>query len=423
MPKRSKYELIQCRFFRWRLKPRNGIWHADGRSNETDLGRHSLGTRDVSEAKKMLQDLDLVKAVEHGLADSSQLNQLQAAPLSLETGRLLYEQHVSRPQIVGGARPKTVQRYKAVLDKFLPFAINNGVRCWNDVDVRLLEKYAKHLEALEYAYRTLYLELNTIKQIAKWLIRQGHLAGKSPIDLPVAKADGTPTYCWRAEEVEAIVEWCTKRPELVWLGHVIIALACTGLRISELASLRWTDLDFQNEKVRLTDETAASRRKAADRRTTKSGRGRTFPIHRDLLGVLKTLTKTDPYVFHGPRGGRLKPDTIRRILIRDVLTPLAERFPSPEGEVGFVDGRLHSFRHYFCSTCANNNIPEQMVMQWLGHQESDMVKHYYHLHDEEARRRMGGLNFLGRAGGTSADAQHFENEGSETKAPDPTLAQ
>jgi hypothetical protein len=64
-----------------------------------------------------------------------------------------------------------------------------------------------------------------------------------------------------------------------------------------------------------------------------------------------------------------------------------------------------------------------MVMQWLGHQESDMVKHYYHLHDEEARRRMGGLNFLGKAGGTSADAQHFGNGGSETTAPEPTLAQ
>lgn len=201
--------------------------------------------------------------------------------------------------------------------------------------------------------------LNTIKQIAKWLIRHGHLAGKSPIDLPVAKADGTPTYCWQAEEVEPIVEWCTSRPELVWLGQVIIALACTGLRISELASLRWTDLDLQNEKVRLT---AASRRKAADRRTTKSGRGRIFPIHRDSLDVLKTLTKTGPYVFHGPRGGRLKPDTIRRILIRDVLTPLAERFLSPEGEVSFADGRLHSFRHYFCSTCANHNIPEQTGM-------------------------------------------------------------
>ena len=192
MPKRRKYELIQCRYFRWRLKSRNGIWHADGRSNETNLGRHSLGTRDVSEAKQRLQELDLVKAVEHGLANSSQLDQIPDAPLSLEKGRLSYEQHVSRPQIVGGARPKTVQRYKAVLDKFLPFALKNGIRCWNDVDGRLLEKYAKHLEKEEYAYRTIYLELNTVKQIVKWLIRQGHLKGKSPIDLPVEKSGWNP---------------------------------------------------------------------------------------------------------------------------------------------------------------------------------------------------------------------------------------
>ena len=250
----------------------------------------------------------------------------------------------------------------------------------------------------------------------KWLIREGHLKGKTPIDLPVEKADGTPTYCWRAEEVEAMVEWCAEHLELAWLSHIIIALACTGLRISELASLRWTDLDLENERVQLTDETAASRRNAADRRTTKSGRGRTFPIHSDLLAVLKTLTTTGPFVFYGPRGGRVQPDTIRRILIRDVLTPLGERFPTAEGEVGFSDGRLHSFRHYFCSTCANSNIPEQMVMQWLGHQDSDMVKHYYHLHDEEARRRMGGLNFLGKAGGASTSAQRLENGDPEAKA-------
>ena len=55
-------------------------------------------------------------------------------------------------------------------------------------------------------------------------------------------------------------------------------------------------------------------------------------------------------------------------------------------------------------------------MQWLGHQESDMVKHYYHLHDEEACRRMSGLNFLGKAGGASTGTQQFENGGSEAKA-------
>lgn len=27
-------------------------------------------------------------------------------------------------------------------------------------------------------------------------------------------------------------------------------------------------------------------------------------------------------------------------------------------------------------------------MRWVGHKESKMVEHYFHLHDEEARRQM-----------------------------------
>jgi len=115
--------------------------------------------------------------------------------------------------------------------------------------------------------------------------------------------------------------------------------------------------------------------------------------------------------FHGPRGGRLKPDTVRRIFVREVIEPLAKKFLTPVGERGFKHGRLHSFRHYFCSTCANNGVPERIVMEWLGHADSAMIRHYFHLHDDEARRRMSSLDFLGGAGGRSA-GQH---EGTRNK--------
>jgi integrase len=98
-------------------------------------------------------------------------------------------------------------------------------------------------------------------------------------------------------------------------------------------------------------------------------------------------------------GGRLKPDTIRNILIREVIRPLEKQFPTPEGEKGFRDGRLHSFRHAFCSICANSNTPERMVMEWLGHSDSAMVRWYYHMHDDESRQRMAGIDFLGGAKG------------------------
>ena len=90
--------------------------------------------------------------------------------------------------------------------------------------------------------------------------------------------------------------------------------------------------------------------------------------------------------------------------VRKVIEPLSKKFPDPTGGKGFSAGRLHSFRHAFCSTCANQNVPERMVMQWLGHQDSAMIRHYYHLHDEEARRRMDQLNLFGMTGGRSDGA-------------------
>jgi integrase len=68
-----------------------------------------------------------------------------------------------------------------------------------------------------------------------------------------------------------------------------------------------------------------------------------------------------------------------------------------------ASGRLHSFRHYFCSRYANSGVPEQVVMAWLGHADSKMVRHYYHLHDDEAQRQMKRLQFLsGSSDGVAA---------------------
>jgi integrase len=105
-------------------------------------------------------------------------------------------------------------------------------------------------------------------------------------------------------------------------------------------------------------------------------------------------------VFRAYGGGTIRPDKVRTALIRDVLKPLADRFVGHAGERGFLDGRLHSFRHYFCGRCARDGVPEQTVMVWLGHQDSRMVRHYYQLHDEDAQRQMNKLKSVDDAGAT-----------------------
>lgn len=399
MPAKRKGELVLGQYFKWVVDTRKGVYRADGRSNSPNVGRHSLGVRDRKLALEQVQKLDRVQAVKFGKAERSVFEE-HGAPLTLEAGRKAYEDHINRPRVLGGVKPATRKRYKAVLDNFLSFVVTQGIPNWNRVDTKLVQKYASFLVEKETAYATQYLELTTIKQIVNLLIQEGHLVGGSPIHLPLAKSQGTSTYCWRPEEVKAMLELCSKNAELAWLQHVIITLACTGLRISEVASLRWTDVNIAANQIVLTDESTAKLRTTRNPRDVKTGRTRSLPIHPDLAAVLSEGKKTaDGRIFHGPRGGKLKPDTVRIFLIRDVIRPLCKLFPRPAEGSSFSDGRLHSFRHYFCSLCATSGVPERVVMDWLGHADSKMVKHYFHLHDREAQRQMKRLDFMGQSSG------------------------
>jgi integrase len=240
--------------------------------------------------------------------------------------------------------------------------------------------------------------LTLVKQTIKWLAEEKYLPAACVFPMRLKKPEGTDTYCWRPEEAAAIISHCRENAELDWIGDVFTALIATGLWISELAPLRWSDLDFGANVVRLRDE-SSRKRGGTEVRQTKSGHSRALPIHEMLKEVLGRTTRSqDGVVFHGPWGGRIKADTVRNVLVRDVLTPLAPRFPTPHGEVAFLNGRLHSCRHYFCSVCANSGYPEQALMSWLGHRDSKMVRHYYHVHDGTAQRQMGRLRLLGEAG-------------------------
>ena len=365
MPKQRKKEEVECKYFRWLLGDRNGVYFADGRSNSPPLGRQSLGVRQKDAAIDALHELDLVMAVQQGLADQSLLKTETSQRLELATGRKLYENFVKRPRVAGGPRSSTAKRYRAVLDKFLVFAESQGVHYWNQVNRQVLDAYASWLDGESYAYATEYLELNTLKQILKFFVQNQHLPSEALFAYPMKKAQGTDTYCWRSDEVQAILKHC-EEANLIWLRSVLLALSTTGLRISELANLRWSDIDFDRCMITLKDESMSRKRGTRELRSTKSGYNRSFPIHEELENILSNLDQNkDGRVFHGPLGGKIKPDTVRRNLIRDVLAPLAPRFPGNSDEPSFVDGRLHSFRHYFCSVCANAGIPERILMTWL----------------------------------------------------------
>jgi integrase len=419
MPRKSKTQIIQCRFFRWRLFARDGFFYADGRAANagSNVGRHSLDTKDQQEALERLNDLDRHKAVELGKADSSILDAaVAAARLSLADGIQAYMAYVRRPPVAGGASARTVKRYKAVFDKFTKFANERGVTTWDAVGNNLLIQYGKFLDDEEYAQRTLYLELTTIKQTINWLIKQKLLPAVCACAMKLRKPNGTSTYCYTPEEVAAIVEHCRSREQLSWLADVIFTLAHTGCRIGELVPLTWSDIDFENGWVHIKDEQQAATKQNRERaRATKNHRDRSIPLHDHLRAVLLKMKRhADGRVFHGPMGGRLKPDTVRNVLYRKVLGPLSKRFPSKRGGPGLIDGTVHSFRHFFCSVAASTpGTNARTVQAWLGHEDSRMLHRYFHVFQDRAAQQMSSIEFVGAA--PSASDGQAASTGSTTK--------
>lgn len=395
MPRPRVGELIPCEHYTWMLRTRGDVYFADGRMNTPSTGRHSLGTKDRDAALEALNELDRATALKRGkIVASPPASRTSPSSLPLQNGRELYEKHVRRPRVAKGPKAATATRYKAVFDKLIPFLCERGITDWSQVDRQALEEYGSWLENKGYAAATAYLELTFCKQVIKWLTEENYLRPDRPIQMPLAKAEESPAYCWRPEEFTAIMDQCRTHPRLEWLRVILLGLATTGLRIQELAGLRWCDVNFDTNVITIKDESGTPQRKLRRAaRTTKTGRGRTFPLHKALRELLEQLPRAgDGRIFHGANGGRVDDDRVRQALIRRVLKPLAPRFPTTD-DIGFADGRLHSFRHFFCSTCANSGVPELVVMRWLGHSSSRMVKRYYHLHDSEAQRQMQRVAF------------------------------
>ena len=76
---------------------------------------------------------------------------------------------------------------------------------------------------------------------------------------------------------------------------------------------------------------------------------------------------------------------------------IGEQMGSKRMPRGFSSGRLHSFRHFFCSQMANANTPIMALQQWLGHRNSAMVMHYYHLNSADAKKLMSSIRLLPRS--------------------------
>jgi integrase len=177
---------------------------------------------------------------------------------------------------------------------------------------------------------------------------------------------------YSAEEVLALVRCAASEQD----GALYLTAAFTGLRMGELLALRWRDVDFELQAVRVR---ASYTHRQLD--TPKNRTGRTVPLIDLVAGELARLsqreawTNPDELVFPGEDGGHLDDSALRR------------RYKRARAAAGLRPLRFHDLRHTFGTHAIRTADPREL-QQWMGHASFSTTEVYlsYKPQADAARR-------------------------------------
>ncbi len=180
-------------------------------------------------------------------------------------------------------------------------------------------------------------------------------------------------------------------PEVLGPVHrvVILTAAMTGLRQSELLGLRWRDVDWAAQRIRVRN--AGVRGEHSGEGKSDLSTRRSVPMADRLARELdrwsrRTLySADDDLVFAHPQSGR----PLDR-------TKLSRRFKQACTDAGARVVRFHDLRHTFATRLAASGQPMRTIQEFLGHYVGDPVKGG-RLGGMRARRRGSGRSILRRA--------------------------
>lgn len=278
----------------------------------------------------------------------------------------------------------TLRSYRSIVRKFWKCAKKRGVRTVSDLTREVLFAFRKACLAMGNSKVTIDNNLIALRSFMSWCVSKGWLASNPASqsrhgerlyfdEAPVRK----DTYT-RAE-VDRIIAAAHGLAK-----HVFVSLASWGVRISELAMLEWSDIDFVGGWVKIRNKVTHDGRKYRPKDKTD----RKFPLEGEhvhtALRALADLTGRSGYVL--PLGRvKSRPDVAERRFIND-LKEMSAAVGVPQERL-----TLHRFRHFFVSECADHGVPMATVMNWVGHDEMKMVMYYYSLRDDTAREAMRRL--------------------------------
>lgn len=243
---------------------------------------------------------------------------------------------------------RTIKYFKSVLNLFLSFIGNKHVVQVNTYD---LDAFLAYLRRKNWKPDSLYTAAVVIKRFIEYLGLYDNIAG---FELP-KRQKRLPRYL-EPEEVELLVSHATSPRDRL----IIRLLYTTGLRVSELVTLKKSDVNLEDSSLRVVG---------------KGGKERYVYFPQNLKPDLERQMKAvdGEWLFPSRRGGHIHYTTVERMIRNVARRAGLKKKVTP-----------HILRHSFATRSLEEGMDIREIQELLGHSNLNTTQVYAHV----SRRRL-----------------------------------
>lgn len=257
--------------------------------------------------------------------------------------------------VIAGRSEKTISQYERTAKKLF-IALQKNYTDMNVSDLRYFLAYEK---SRGVSNRTLENTRVQISAFFTWLLDE-ELIGKNPCrSIAPIKYPKEVRLPFSAIEIDAIRSACRTKKERA----IIEFLLASGVRVSELCTIRISDINFDTLSVVVREGKGAKQRTAYINDLAS----------KHLIEYLTNRNVTGDYLFYNKQREQLNPGGVRHIL-KEI-----------EKRAGVSDVHPHRFRRTFATGLANRGMEIQEIGKLLGHSNLNTTLTYVYTSDEKVR--------------------------------------
>jgi integrase/recombinase XerD len=278
-----------------------------------------------------------------------------AAPVPREIENFLNYVRVEK-----GLAANTILAYRRDLTKFAGHVNRSGWR-WSDIDRGRVRGYLSELFRQGLSARAIARHLASLRSFCQFLVREGEVDRDPTAEIDAPRlGQALPRYLATADVDKLLQQPDLSKPSGLRDRALLEVLYATGVRVSELLSLKWEDFDPGLGIVRCLG---------------KGGKERLIPVGKSALKSLEIYMAQGrpklvkrvavPFLFLNQRGGKLSRVGFWKVLSQygraaGVATPLTP----------------HLIRHSFATHLLERGADLRSIQLMLGHSDISTTQIY-----------------------------------------------